>query len=330
MSTEITSHRATEKFSFIYTLTISHDVKELQSQAKATSQAEDLPGKMPNYASALVKHSQPDESSYLASSEPVTISDRWYELGLNPAVTELDLCSLPSDDDSFSQPKPNRYFDKIFFTVACGYLVFVLWWLLGYKNGQLSHVFAFMSHHPETISQADAEFLDYMKRSLEVIEDKLLWQQQANTTSSNSSHKIVYVPVYTSNPNIQAQQPTPITSLPPSPPPMATAPTPVAKIPPPPVLETPEDSTALPTPPPVDRANTVKPLKSYILVGLMQLGENPTAMFKGKSGTKRIVVGQTIDDSGWKLEAIQERNVVISRQGQSRTISIGENFSEIN
>ena len=326
MSTEITSHRATEKFSFIYTLTISHDIQEVESQAGAISKAEDLARELENYASALVKRSQPHKSSYLTNSEPVTISDQWYELGLNPAVTHLDLCSLPSDHDSFSQPQPNRYFDKIFFTVACGYLVFVLWWLLGYKNGQLSNVFAFIPHHQEAISQADAEFLDYMKRSLEVIERK---QTASITASQQDSSPIVYVPVYTSNPTIQAQQPAPI-PLPPPPLPMATAPTPVAKIPPPPVLETPENSTALPTPPPLDEANTVKPLKSYTLVGLMELGENPTAMFKGKSGTKRIVVGQKIDDSGWKLEAVQERNVVISRQGKSRTISIGENFSESN
>ncbi len=322
MSTEITSHRATEKFSFIYTLTISHDVEEVTSPSRATSKAEDWE----NYSSALVKRSESHHPSYLIESESTTISDQWYEIGLNPAVAELDLCSLPSDDDSFSQAKPNRYFDKIFFTVACGYLVFVLWWLLGYKNGQLSNVFAFMPHHQKTISQADAEFLEYMKRSLEVIERK---QIASITPSQQDFSPIVYVPVYTSNPNIQAQQPTPI-PLPPPPPPMTTASTPVAKITNIPVLKTPEDSTALPTPPPVDEATSVRPLKSYTLVGLMELGENPTAMFKGKSGTKRIVVGQKIDDSGWKLEAVQERNVVISRQGQSRTISIGENFSESN
>ena len=58
----------------------------------------------------------------------------------------------------------------------------------------------------------------------------------------------------------------------------------------------------------------------------MELGEKPTAMFKGKGGTKRVAIGQNIDDSGWKLQAIKERNVVITRQGKSRTIDIGERF----
>ncbi len=354
MSREITSHPGTKKFSFIYALTtisISHDIDE-DLEARETisvkdkksipeTEIEDLSGK-PESSSALVKQSP---TSDLLMSAPATITTQWYELDLNPAVSELDLSSysIASEKGVYSASTPtrsNRYLDKIFFTVACGYLVLVLWWLLGYKNGELADVFAFIpNNRQETISQSNAEFLDYMERSLEIIDRKLLTQQEKIKTASkkDSAANIVYVPVYTPNPTTKAQEATPIPiPFPPPPPPstIATVTTPVAKITsshsPKPKLENsgtiPTSSEAVPTPLPSDVTTAVKPLKSYTLVGLMEWGEKPTAMFKAKGSTKRVVLGDKIDDSGWKLEAIKERNIVISRQGKSRTINIGEKF----
>ena len=348
MSREITSHPGTKKFSFIYALTtisISHDIDE-DLEARETisvkdkkstpeTEIEDLSGELES-SSALVKQSQ---TSDLLMSAPATITTQWYELDLNPAVSELDLYSysIASEKGVYSASTPtrsNRYLDKIFFTVACGYLVLVLWWLLGYKNGKLADVFAFIpNNRQETISQSNAEFLDYMERSLEIIDRKLLTQQEEIKTASkkDSAANIVYVPVYTPNPTTKAQEATPIPiPFPPPPPPstIATVTTPVAKITsshsPKPKLENPgtipTSSEAVPAP------SDVKPSKSYTLVGLMEWGEKPTAMFKAQGGTKRVVLGENIDDSGWKLEAIKERNVVISRQGKSRTINIGEKF----
>ena len=346
MSTEITSHRATEKFSFIYTLTVSHDFNQdlestetisVENEASGSEMAiEDWIRELKN-SSALVKRSTTSNPSSLVVSEPTTISDRWYHLDLNPAVSELDLLSIPPAPNSDSPTSGQRYLDKIFFTVACGYFLFGLCWLLGSKNPQFPKVFAFITgQHQGTISQSDAEFLDYMERSLEVIDRKLLAQKKEITTASqnhSSNNNIVYVPVYTPNPNIQAENSTPI-PLPPPPPPIAQFNPPVARIipPPPPPIE-PETPVNIPDPPESieeaaipEVAAVVKPTKSYTLVGLIQLGAKPTAMFKGKGGTKRVAIGQNIDDSGWKLQAIKERNVVIIRQGKSRNIEIGEKF----
>ena len=346
MSTEITSHRATEKFSFIYSLTVSRDFDQDLESTEAISVENEVSGSEMaiedwirefKNSSALVKRSTTSKPSSLVVSEPTTISDRWYDLDLNPAVPELDLLSIAPAPNSAPLTRDQRYLDKIFFTVACGYFLFVLYWLLGYKNPQFPKVFAFITGQPQvTISQSDAEFLDYMKRSLEVIDRKLLAQQKEITTASknnSSNNDIVYVPVYTPNPSTQAQNSTPI-PLPPPPPPTARFNTPVANItpPPPPQIELETsvnisdnlESLATATTPEV--APAVKPTKNYTLVGLMQLGAKPTAMFKGKGGTKRVAIGQNIDDSGWKLQAIKERNVVIIRQGQYRTIEIGERF----
>ena len=344
MSTEITSHRATEKFSFIYSLTVSRDFNQdlestetiaVKKEASVSEMAiEDWIRELKN-SSALVKRSTTSQPSSLVVSEPSTISDRWYDLDLNPAVSELDLLSIAPAPNSDFPTRGKRYLDKIFFTAACGYFLFVLCWLLGYKNPESAKVFAFITgQHQATISESDAEFLDYMKRSLEVIDRKLLAQQKEITTASknnSSNNDIVYVPVYTPNPSTQAQNSTPI-PLPPPPPPIARFNSPIAQITPPPQIESEtsvnisdsSESLATATTPGVTPA--VQPTKTYTLVGLMQLGANPTAMFKGKGGTRRVAIGQNIDDSGWKLQAIKERNVVIIRQGQYRTIDIGERF----
>ena len=347
MSIEITNQQGTEKFSFIYALTISHDIDE-DLEARETisvkdktsapeTEIEDLIGELES-SFALVKQSQ---TSDLLMSAPVTISIQWYELDFNPTVSQLDLSSIAFDiafdtshDSSLSEG--NKYLDKIFFTAACGYLILVLWGLLGYKNGKLADVFAFIpNNRQETISQSNAEFLDYMKRSLETIDRKLVTQQEEIKTASNkdSAANIVYVPVYTPNPTTKNQEPIPI-PFPPPPPPstIVTVTTPVAKITSLPSTKPKlENPATIPTsseavPAPSDVTAAVRPLKSYTLVGLMEWGENPTAMFKAKGSTKRVVLGDNIDDSGWKLEAIKERNVVISRQGKSRTINIGEKF----
>ena len=99
MSREITSQQGTKKFSFIYALTISHDIYE-DLEARETisvkdkksipeTEIEDLSGN-PESSSALVKQSP---TSDLLMSAPATITTQWYELDLNPAVSELDLYS---------------------------------------------------------------------------------------------------------------------------------------------------------------------------------------------------------------------------------------------
>lgn len=343
MSREITSKKAPEKFSFICNLTVSHDVEQkventetITVQAKqsksSTKEIEDWIREVKN-SSALVKRT----SNSLVPSEPATISNQWYELDLNFDVFQPNLLNASDIDYNSSSNRNSGYLGKIFFAAACTYLVFALWWLMGHKNGQLSNVFAFMNGHQETISQADAEFLDYMEKSLEIIDRKLLSQKEETSTISKKDDpaNIVYVPVYTANSKAQPKSLNPIPLPPPPPPPTVTFDTPVAKItpPPPPKLQTEnpvtippvsESTETLPEPPPVEVSAAVKPTKSYTLVGLVELGANPTAMFRGKGGTKRITIGQKIDDSGWKLKAIEERTVVVTRQGQSRTINVGE------
>ncbi|MDJ0746490.1 MAG: hypothetical protein QNJ32_24435 [Xenococcaceae cyanobacterium MO_167.B27] len=337
MSREISSQQNTEKFSFISALTISQDINEVLEaeattsvkDAKTSPETEDLMGELET-SSALVVN-----SSSLVISAPATISTQWYKLDLNPAVSELDLSSVAFDrshDSSSSHSGNGKYLDKIFFTAACGYLLWGLWGILGYKNLKLADILGLISNNrQETVSQADAEFLDYIERSLSTIDRKLLTRQEAIKTSSNkdSATNIVYVPIYTPNPTPKAQKVDPI-PLPPPPPPIATVTTPATKILQPqsenaatsPIVSPSSDASS----PASDGIPAVKPSRSYTLVGLMEWGEKPTAMFKGKGGTKKVVLGENIDDSGWKLEAIKERNVIITRQGKSRTINIGEKF----
>lgn len=348
MSQEMNSQQSPEKFSFISALTISHeqDTDELEEAdaiipETATEDWEDLNQEL---ASSLAPLGQSDTES-LATFTPATISGQWYELNLNPAIAQLDLFSVVLETNSgYAPAKSKNYFDKIYFIAACGYLIGVLWWLLDYKNQNLADIFAFIPYEQqETVSQADAEFLDYMERSLETIDRKSLSPQAATNTESdtNATSNIVYVPVYTPNAAPQVPEtanPLPI-PLPPPPPPASLgtpATTPVAKITTPPPLQpqsekpatTPTVSESATTAPPVTAKVTtpIKPAKNYTLVGLIEWGEKPTAMFKEKSGTKKVLLGENIADSGWKLEAIKERNVVISRQGESRTLDVGEKF----
>ena len=191
----------------------------------------------------------------------------------------------------------------------------------------------FLVSNNETISKADAEFLDYMQRSLVTIDRQVIALEKASTTDQENP-TVVYVPVYSSAPtnSIASYSPPSLpkaTLLPPPPPPEFTAVKPSAKIPLPPsptesatpkIIETPNSQdnkvvTAISTP----KINST-------LVGLLELGEASAALFKINGITQRIWLGENIDNTGWVLESVTTEKATITNQGQSRILTIGESF----
>lgn len=152
-----------------------------------------------------------------------------------------------------------------------------------------------------TPSAADVAFAEYLQTSLQLL------SQQATTSTpsppaiaSNSPPTVerIYVPVY--------QAPAaPTVTLPNLP--TVTAPTPATPAAPP-----------LPAPTPAPPQHT--------LVGLLELGDRSVALFQSNGQTLRLSVGDTIGNDGWQLVQIQNQRAVLRRQGEVRSLTVGQSF----
>ena len=63
------------------------------------------------------------------------------------------------------------------------------------------------------------------------------------------------------------------------------------------------------------------------LTGVVQgPGGNSSAIFQMDTTSLSAGIGESIGNSGWRLDAISSSGAVISQQGQQRTLSVGGLF----
>ena len=212
----------------------------------------------------------------------------------------------------------------------------------------------------DTIEGPDTEFASYMQRALDTIASS----ERAGSVLGNSSNtdagggadnspglpannsfrssgipQRVYIPVYqppspsvSPLPSVPVQESLASTPQVETNPSLPTPPAPVALAP-----ATPSPTAPAPAPPPSPPAppapttNSSEPLLSelshdHVLVGLLQLGDRSVAMFDFSEGTHRVKVGEQIGNSGWSLVSVSQNEAVIRRNGDVRSIYIGQSF----
>lgn len=215
------------------------------------------------------------------------------------------------------------------------------------------------------ISEADAQFINYMQRSLEVIDRKADEKQKitavANALGSTNLPAVpeagnrsvganrpqtvlerVYIPVpMPQQASVAPAATPPATAKPPSPVAAAPSPSPVSSPRPSPLPSprtvTPQAAapTVIPTLPAVPPASPASPSASsspslpaatHTLVGLLELGDRSAALFEINGVTQRINVGEGIGASGWTLVSVANQEAVIRRNGEVRSIYVGQKF----
>ncbi|MGD1807673.1 hypothetical protein ACP6PL_19860 [Dapis sp. BLCC M126] len=96
--------------------------------------------------------------------------------------------------------------------------------------------------------------------------------------------------------------------------------------------ETPTEPVSLPPPPPAEIpvAETVvaSQVQSPIntLVGILELGERSAALFEIDGVARRIYVGESIGGSGWTLVKVANQEAVVRRNGEVRSVFVGQQF----
>ncbi|WP_088892075.1 hypothetical protein [Leptolyngbya ohadii] len=172
---------------------------------------------------------------------------------------------------------------------------------------------------PLTPAQIEAaqqqQFLTYVDRSLDRIEqstqeNRLAQQNQPDQPAATPSQTVlerVYVPVYqppqviAAQPNVVIQQPAVSGSAP-------------------------GNSPAAPAPAPATNVPNIAAASSYKLVGVLELGDRSAALFEVNGNPRRIQVGEPIGDSGWTLVSVANQEALVRRNGEVRSIYVGQQF----
>ena len=345
-----------EKFSFIYTLTQSRDKNTQQLAKKVSVDIQKCPDK-PDSESCheLVPSSLSDSvtlSSILGFPNFAAGNGAGIVL-LDEPVTNysLDLPEQPelSVEENSSKGFIFKHLGKIVFALSSSYLVFVTWWLT--EHSYYGKIFPFsalrsiINTSEQQISAADLEFIDYMEQSLANIEHKQETELNNAATQPENS-EVVYIPVYNlTNINSDSKTDGPHTTIPLNSS-ASNSSLPIPIIPPPPPIEIPtstsssssigtnKNSTAIsPSVTPSSPVNTntssnstPSPTKDSTLIGIVELGNKSAALFKVNGVTKRIWVGEKVDNKGWILDSVANQKAKIVHQGTTRYLSVGEKF----
>ncbi|WP_448526846.1 hypothetical protein [Parathermosynechococcus lividus] len=156
-----------------------------------------------------------------------------------------------------------------------------------------------------TTPAADIAFAEYLQTSLQ-----LLSQQPSPTPATTIASATVppsapsptveriYVPIY-QPPNA------PAVSVPQLP--TVTAPSPM-----------PTDAVAT--------APIAPPAPQHTLVGVLELGERSVALIQTNGETLRLSVGDSVGNDGWQLVQIQNQRAVFRRQGEVRSLAVGQSL----
>lgn len=263
----------------------------------------------------------------------------------------------------------NRWFiwllEKLFVTAGVGFFVILGLVLLASQQKFTWLRSLNLASSPSTgtvnISEADAQFLNYVQRSLEVIDRKADEKQKttavANALGSTNLPSVpgadkrsvgsnqpqtvlerVYIPVpMPQQASVAPAATPPATAKPPAPAKAASSPSPAPSPLPPPRTVTPQAAapTVIPTLPAVPPSASTSPSEStsptlpaatHTLVGLLELGDRSAALFEINGITQRINVGEGIGSSGWTLVSVANQEAVIRRNGEVRSVYAGRSF----
>lgn len=201
-----------------------------------------------------------------------------------------------------------------------------LWWANQQSATQPALVPAATPKTPaELKAESDQQFLQYLGRSLEVIDVQAAEQAQATAPGSQVMPSVA---VNTVPPG--ALPPLPGTAAANAN--QATAPNvieriyvPVYQPPQTTAAAAPAPSAVAPAPATTTPANVAATV-THVLVGVLELGDRSAALFEVNGVPQRIYVGQNIAASGWTLVSVANQEAIIRRNGDVRSVFVGQQF----
>lgn len=65
---------------------------------------------------------------------------------------------------------------------------------------------------------------------------------------------------------------------------------------------------------------------THVLVGVLQLGDRSAALFEINGVAQRVYIGESIGVSGWTLVSVTNQEAIVRRNGEVRSIYVGQQF----
>ena len=307
----------------------------------------------PNPLAALASSLMPSLLS-TRSSEDASEASATRELDKPLAIDSLALDDEDMDDlaaiateggeiaplkegDSTSSKVTNKSFDTLLLTLASiSVVVTGGFWLLAQNLwGESSPDVATVPVEAESATSVDREFMNYLQRSLEVVDEQAEIANETNALASRLDLPEVSVPGSTAAPGMtnlgqpyvpvyQAPQPPTVNGTAPAP----ATPSNVAAAPSPSVTTTPmRPAPAAPAAPSTaGEVPNIAATNTHVLVGLLELGDRSAALFEINGTAQRLQLGESIGSSGWTLVSVSNQEAVIRRNGEVRSVYVGQRF----
>ena len=73
-------------------------------------------------------------------------------------------------------------------------------------------------------------------------------------------------------------------------------------------------------------ASPAAPGITHVLVGVLELGDRSAALFDINGVSQRVYIGERIGSAGWSLVSVSNQEAVVRRNGEVRSIYIGQQF----
>ncbi|WP_107668754.1 hypothetical protein [Cyanothece sp. BG0011] len=235
-------------------------------------------------------------------------------------------------ENRFAGRQIPKHLDKILFAIASIYSLLALMWVFTQISDQDKQKAENVKPSP-----ADAQFIAYLQQSLNVLnqpatEKKLVTPEDKEPStiavkppSPPTPPKVierVYVPMYPPHQSNSApsnlQPPSPPTPAPPSSPSTTSQPSSV------PVL-TPKQNT-FSVPPEVAANGQLPQDTGHQLVGVLESGQQSTAIFTFNGISRRFEIGEAVGNSGGILMGVQNQKAIIYHNGQTKHIEVGQGF----
>jgi hypothetical protein len=232
-----------------------------------------------------------------------------------------------------SKKVTNKSFDTLLLTLASVSVLMTggFWLLAQTLRGESPAEVATVPVESESAVPADREFMNYLQRSLEVVDEQAEIANETAALASRLDLPEVGVPGATAAPGMTnlGQPYVPVYQLPPASAVNGTVPPPttnsVAGSPAPTITTTPVQPTPA-TPSANAGVPNIAASNTHVLVGLLELGDRSAALFEINGTAQRLELGETIGASGWTLVSVNNQEAVIRRNGEVRSVYVGQRF----
>ena len=223
-----------------------------------------------------------------------------------------------------------KHLDKICFGAASVYCLLALMWIVYDLSEQKQPKTA-----KPTPSPTNTQFIAYLQQSLNVInqpstektlvnpEDKKSSTVPIQPPSPPTSEKVVeriYVPMYPPNSSTPTPPSPPSNNVPPAPP-LPSPPSQPSSVP-----ELTPDNNTLSVPPEIAANSQLPQDTGHQLVGVLESGQQSTAIFTFNGISRRFEIGEAVGSSGGILMGVQNQKAIIYHNGQTKYLEVGQAF----